>query len=153
MRGRRWGAWGGLRPRAGSAPWLHQQPENTQVTGEPLYDIRLLRGCCARINHPFIPSPTCIVHPGAIPLHDHRTVYKSPSDLPFVGATPYNIGNNKSMLRPSSMSQLYAYLLNTQSEENNTVVISSLQHRSNMSESCAYVLDTRSEEDNTVVYS
>jgi len=30
------------------------------------------------------PPPTCIAHSGAILLQDHRTVYDSPSDLPFV---------------------------------------------------------------------
>jgi len=37
---------------------------------------------------------TCIAHPGAILLHDEWKVYDSPSDLPFVCYTPYNIGNN-----------------------------------------------------------
>ena len=40
------------------------------------------------------PAPTCIAHPGAILLHDYWAVYDSPSDLPFVCCTPYNIGNN-----------------------------------------------------------
>jgi len=40
------------------------------------------------------PPPTCIAHPGAILLHDYWTVYDSPSDLPCVCYTPYNIGNN-----------------------------------------------------------
>jgi len=39
------------------------------------------------------PPPTCIGHPGAILLHDYWTVYDSPSDLPFVCYTPFNIGN------------------------------------------------------------
>jgi len=40
------------------------------------------------------PPTTYIAYPGAIPLHDYWTVYDSPSDLPFVCYTPYNIGNN-----------------------------------------------------------
>ena len=40
------------------------------------------------------PTPTCIAHPGAILFHDSRTVYDSPSDLPFVCYIPYNTGNN-----------------------------------------------------------
>jgi len=40
------------------------------------------------------PPPTCIAHPGAILLHDYWAVYDSPSDLPFVRYTPYNISNN-----------------------------------------------------------
>ena len=43
---------------------------------------------------PPCPPPTCIVYPGAILLHDHWTVYDSPSDLPCVCYIPYNIGNN-----------------------------------------------------------
>jgi len=39
------------------------------------------------------PPPTCIAHPGAILLHGYWTVYDSPSDLPFLCYTPYNIGN------------------------------------------------------------
>ena len=42
--------------------------------------------------HP--PPPTCIVHPGAVLLHDYWTVYDSPPDLPFVCYTPSNIRNN-----------------------------------------------------------
>jgi len=37
------------------------------------------------------PPPTCIAHPGAIRMHDYRTVHDSPPDLPFVCCTPYNI--------------------------------------------------------------
>ena len=40
------------------------------------------------------PAPTCIAHRGAILLHDDWAVYDSPSDLPCVCHTPYNIGNN-----------------------------------------------------------
>jgi len=40
------------------------------------------------------PPPTCIAHPGAIPLHDYCAVYGPPSDLLFVSHTPYNIANN-----------------------------------------------------------
>ena len=47
------------------------------------------------------PSPTCIAHPSAILLHDYPAVYDSPSDLPFVCYTPYNIGNNNIVYRPS----------------------------------------------------
>jgi len=60
----------------------------------PLQDIRLLRGCCARINHPCIPPPICIAHPGAILLHDYWTVLDSPPDLPLVCNTLYNIDKN-----------------------------------------------------------
>ena len=59
-----------------------------------LGDIRSLRGCCARINHPFTPPPpTCIAHPGAILLHDYWTVYGSPPDLRFTCYAPYNSGD------------------------------------------------------------
>jgi len=40
------------------------------------------------------PPPTCIAHPGAILLHDSRTIYESPSDLAFASYTPYNIANH-----------------------------------------------------------
>jgi len=40
------------------------------------------------------PPHSRIAHPGAILLHDYWTVYDSPSDLPFLCYTPYNIGNN-----------------------------------------------------------
>jgi len=40
------------------------------------------------------PSSTCIAHPGAILLHDYWPVYDSPSDLPCVCYTLYNIGQN-----------------------------------------------------------
>ena len=39
------------------------------------------------------PPPFCMAHPSAILLHDYYTVLDSPSDLPFVCCTPYNIGN------------------------------------------------------------
>jgi len=42
----------------------------------------------------WFPPPTCIAHPGGIPLHDSWTVYDSPSDLPCVCYIPYNTGNN-----------------------------------------------------------
>jgi len=42
---------------------------------------------------PSLPPPACIAHLGAILLHDYWTVYDSPSDLPFVCYTLYNIGN------------------------------------------------------------
>jgi len=86
------------RPRAA---WLEALPLAAAVTAptgaaasiaSPLQDIVLLRGCFARINHPFIP-PTCIAHPGAIRLHDYWAVYDFPSGLPFVCYTPYNIGD------------------------------------------------------------
>ena len=38
----------------------------------------------------FLP-PTYIADPGAILLHDYRAVYDSPSKLPFVCYTPYNV--------------------------------------------------------------
>jgi len=38
------------------------------------------------------PPSTRIAHPGAIFLRDYWTVYDSPSDLPCVCYTPYNIG-------------------------------------------------------------
>jgi len=41
-----------------------------------------------------IPPPTCIARPGAILLHDYWAVYDSPSGLPFVCCTSYNIVNN-----------------------------------------------------------
>jgi len=44
--------------------------------------------------------PACIAHLGAILLHDYWTVYDSPSDLPFVCCTPYNIGKNNIVYRP-----------------------------------------------------
>jgi len=37
------------------------------------------------------PPPTCVVHPGAILLHDYWTVFHSPSDLPCAYYTPYTI--------------------------------------------------------------
>jgi len=40
------------------------------------------------------PLPTCSAHPGALLLHDHHTVYDSPSAIPCVRYTPYNIGKN-----------------------------------------------------------
>jgi len=40
------------------------------------------------------PPLTCNAHPDAVLLHDYWTAYDSPSDLPFVCYTPYNIGNN-----------------------------------------------------------
>jgi len=43
-------------------------------------DIILLRGCCARINQPFTPPPTCISHPGAVLSRDYWEVYDSPSN-------------------------------------------------------------------------
>jgi len=51
----------------------------------PLQDIRLLRSCRALLNHPFIPPPTCIAHPGAILLHNYWTVCDFPSDHPLYG--------------------------------------------------------------------
>jgi len=41
------------------------------------------------------PPPTCISHLGAILLHDYWAVYDSPSNLPSVCYTPYNIGTNE----------------------------------------------------------
>ena len=61
----------------------------------PLQDIRLLRGCCTRIDHTLLfPPPICIAHPGAIVLQDYWALYDSPSDFPCVCYTPYNIGNH-----------------------------------------------------------
>ena len=41
----------------------------------PLQDIVLLRGFCARINHPSLPSPTCIARTNAILLHVYCAIY------------------------------------------------------------------------------
>jgi len=41
----------------------------------PLHDIVSLRGFCARVNHPFIPPPTCIARTIAILLHVHCAIY------------------------------------------------------------------------------
>jgi len=42
--------------------------QRQHIVAWPLQDIRLLRGCCARINHPFTPPsrPPALPHPGAI---------------------------------------------------------------------------------------
>ena len=56
-------------------------------------------------NQPSVPPPpppTCIAHPSVIPLHDHWTVYDSLSQLAFVYYTPYHIGDNNIVSRPSS---------------------------------------------------
>jgi len=66
----------------GSAPCacvlrIYEASLNVLPAVWPLQDIRLLRGYCARINHPSIPPPTCMAHPGAILLHDYFTVEDS----------------------------------------------------------------------------
>jgi len=51
------------------------------------------------------PPPTCIAYPGTIPLHAHWTVYNSPSHLPCVCYTPYNVDNNNIVSRPICATQ------------------------------------------------
>jgi len=63
---------------------------DVRCQASPLQDIRLLRGFPktflqeSTILYSFRPPSTCIVHPGAILLHDWWTVYNSPSDLLIV---------------------------------------------------------------------
>jgi len=47
------------------------------------------------------PPPTCIAYPGTTPLHAHWTVYNSPSHLPCVCYTLYNIDSNNIVSRPT----------------------------------------------------
>ena len=49
----------------------------------PLQDIHSRQGFCARINHPYSFSHTCIAHTIAIRLHDFRTIYDPPRPPSF----------------------------------------------------------------------
>jgi len=53
----------------------------------------LLRGFCARMNHPCNTKPACIAHTIAILLHDYSAVYDPRSDILFGCHIPYNIGD------------------------------------------------------------
>jgi len=75
-------------------PFSRQPTDRVPPPGWPLQDILLLRGFCARINHPSI-APSYLHCP-----HYCNTIarllrnIRRPSDPPFVCHTKHNIGNN-----------------------------------------------------------
>ena len=65
-------------------------PGGESEAGRPLQDIVLLRGLCARINHPFIANPPAL--PTRLQCDCNSIAqYSTPSDPPFLCHIPYNI--------------------------------------------------------------
>jgi len=67
---------------------LKLAPMNCAI-GWPLHDIVSLRGLFARINHPFMVSPTCIAHTVAILLQYYCAIFDLPPTPPL--CMPYTI--------------------------------------------------------------